>query len=104
MVLQDITYGGSVMTGTWKTYFAIQDEVTFKILKELQVKLMSYEQVRLYFRGTENIDAYLKMNQARNYLNRGDRGNNIVARQICQEVIALDPKWEMPYSVIGWTH
>ena len=84
--------------------FAIQDEVTFKILKELQVKLMSYEQVRLYFRGTENIDAYLKMNQARNYFYRGDRGNNIVARQICQEVIALDPKWELPYSVIGWTH
>jgi len=84
--------------------FAIQDEVTFKILKELQVKLTSGEQVRLYFRGTENIDAYLKMNQARNYFYRGDRGNNIVARQICQEVIALDPKWELPYSVIGWTH
>jgi len=84
--------------------FAIQDEVTLKILRELQVKLTSGEQARLYSRGTENIDAYLKMTQARFYFYHNDRGSNIVARQICEEVIALDPKWEMPYSVLGWTH
>ena len=84
--------------------FAIQDEVTLKILRELQVKLTSGEQARLYSKGTENIDAYLKMTQARFYFYHNDRGSNIVARQICEEVIALDPKWEMPYSVLGWTH
>jgi adenylate cyclase len=84
--------------------FAIQDEVTFKIVKELQVKLTSGEQARLYFKGTENIDAYLKLNQARSYFYHGDRGSNMVARQICEEVIALDPKWELPYSIMGWTH
>jgi adenylate cyclase len=84
--------------------FAIQDEVTFKILKELQGKLTSGEQARLYFRGTENIDAYLKMNQARTYFYHNDRESNIVARQMCEEVIALDPKWELPYSMLGWTH
>jgi adenylate cyclase len=84
--------------------FAIQDEVTLKILKELQVKLTSGEQVRLYYKGTENIDAYLRMNQARFCFYHNDRESNIVARQICEEVIALDPKWELPYGVIGWTH
>ena len=84
--------------------FAIQDEVTFKILKELQVKLTSGEQARLYFKGTDNIDAYLKLLQARSNLYRGDRLGNNMARQICEEVIAIDPKWELPYSAVGWTH
>ena len=84
--------------------FAVQDEITFKILKELRVKLTTGEQARLYFKGTENMDAYLKMNRAQSYLYQADRGSNIVARQICEEVIALDPKWELPYSVLGWTH
>jgi adenylate cyclase len=84
--------------------FAIQDELTFKILKELQVKLTDGEQARLYSRGTENINAYLKYWQGRSYFLRVDKGNIIVARQIYEEVIALDPKWESPYSFLGWTH
>ena len=84
--------------------FAIQDEVTFKILKELQVRLTSVDQARLYFKGTDNIDAYLKLLQARSNLYRGDRLGNNMARQICEEVIAIDPKWELPYSAVGWTH
>jgi adenylate cyclase len=87
-----------------KDIFAIQDEITLKILKALQVKLIDGEQARLYAKGTENIDAYLKMGQARSYLNRFNRGSNLLARQICEEIIAFDPKWELPYSVLGWTY
>jgi len=84
--------------------FAIQDEITFKILKELQVKLTEGEQARQYSRGTENIDAYLKFCQGRSYFLHLDKGSNIVARQIYEEVIALDPRWEPPYSYLGFTH
>jgi adenylate cyclase len=84
--------------------FAVQDEITFKILNELQVKLTDGEQARLYSKGTENIDAYLRMGQARSYFYHFDRGSNIVSRQMCEEVIGLDPKWDLPYAVLGWTH
>jgi adenylate cyclase len=84
--------------------FAIQDEVTFKILKELQVKFTEGEQARLYSRGTENIDAYLKYCQGRSNFLHFDKGSNLVARQLLEEVIALDPNWELPYSWLGWTH
>ena len=87
-----------------KDIFAIQDEITLKILKALHVKLIDGEQARLYAKGTENVDAYLKMVQARSYFHRFDRGGNMRARQICEEIIALDPKWELPYSVLGWTY
>jgi adenylate cyclase len=82
-----------------KDIFAIQDEITLKILKALQVK-----QARLYAKGTENIEAYLKMGQARSYFYRFDRGSNLLARQICEEVISLAPNWELPYCVLGFTH
>jgi adenylate cyclase len=84
--------------------FAVQDEITFKILKELRVKLTTGEQARLYYKGTDNIYAYLRLNKAQSYFCHADRGSNIVARQICEEVIALDPKWDLPYSLLGWTH
>jgi adenylate cyclase len=84
--------------------FAIQDEITFKILKELQVKLTEGEQARLYSKGTERIDAYVKFWQGRSNFFHFDKGSNIVARQRYEEVIALDPKWEPPYSWLGWTH
>jgi len=54
--------------------FAIQDEITLKILTALQVKLTDGEQARLYSKGTENIEAYLKIGQARSYFYRFDRG------------------------------
>ena len=84
--------------------FAIQDEITLRILKELQVKLTEGEQARLYARGTENIEAYLKYWQGRSYFLHLDKGGNTVARQIYEEAIALDPKWELPYSFLGFTH
>jgi len=84
--------------------FAIQDEVTFKILNELQVKLTEGEQARLYSKGTESLDAYVKYWEGRSYAYHFDKGSNILARQIFEEAIALDPKWEPPYSFLGWTH
>ena len=84
--------------------FAIQDEITLKILKALELKLTGREQARLYARGTENIDAYLKSLEARSYFERFDRGSNLLARQLCEEIIALEPKWYLPYSLLGWTY
>ena len=84
--------------------FAIQDEITFKILTALQVKLTEGEQARLYARGTDNIEAYLKMGQAISYFFHGDKGSNFLARQIYEEIISMEPNWEVPYSLLGWTH
>jgi adenylate cyclase len=84
--------------------FAIQDEITLRILKALQVKLIDGEQAPLFTKGTENIEAYLKTLQARSCYRRYDRGSNLLARQICEEVIALDPQYPMPYAILGRTY
>ena len=40
--------------------FALQDEITKKIITSLQVKLTSGEDARLYAQTTDNLEAYLK--------------------------------------------
>ncbi len=87
-----------------KDIFSIQDEITKKIITGLEVKLIDGEQARLYAKGTENIEAYLKLGQARSYFYRMDRGSNLLARQICEEIISLAPNWELPYCLLGFTH
>ncbi len=84
--------------------FAIQGEITLKILTPIQVKLTDGGQARLYARGTENIEAHLKMGQATDYFFHADTGSNFLVRQICKEVISMESNWDAPYCLLGWTH
>jgi adenylate cyclase len=47
--------------------FALQDEITMKILTALQVELTEGQQARVYGTGTDNFEAYIKFLQARKF-------------------------------------
>jgi TolB-like protein/Tfp pilus assembly protein PilF len=87
-----------------KDIFALQDEITMKIITAMQVKLTHGEQARLYGIGTNNLKAYLKFLQGRDYFFRMNREDNIRARQMLEEAIALDPGYSAPYSALAHTH
>jgi adenylate cyclase len=87
-----------------KDIFAIQDEITLKILTALQVKLQHGEQARLFAKGTNNLNAYLKLLKVREYLLNQNRDDNIIARQLAQEAIALDPEFPAAHYFLAWTH
>jgi adenylate cyclase len=87
-----------------KDIFAIQDGITMKIITELQVKLTSGEQARLTAKGTDNLQAYLKMLQAVQYFIRMNKEDNALARKMAEEVITLDPEYPRPYGLLGWAH
>jgi adenylate cyclase len=87
-----------------KDVFAIQDEITMKILTSLQVKLTMGEHARRVERGTNNLEAYGKVLQARVIMFRGNKEDNLLARELLEEAIALDPNYPAPYVVLGWTH
>jgi adenylate cyclase len=84
--------------------FAVQDEITKKIITALQVKLTEGEQARIYAKGTDNLEAYLKISKVISHLHDAKPENNALVRQLAEEAIALDPNWPMTYSVLGWTH
>jgi adenylate cyclase len=87
-----------------KDIFALQDEITLKILMALQVKLTEGEQRVIRGRGTDNLDAYLKFLQSDEHADRFTKEDNALARQLAEEAIALDPGYAMAYLRLGGTH
>jgi adenylate cyclase len=87
-----------------KDIFALQDEITLKIIKALQVKVTSGEQARVTGKGTQNLNAYLKTLQAYEQFFRMNKQGSIMAKELAKEAIALDPKYALPYSVMAYSH
>ena len=87
-----------------KDLFAIEDDITKKIITALQVILTQGEQARLYARGTENLDAYLKFMEGREHNLRFNKDANLLARQRAEEAIALDPEYSSAHALLGKTY
>jgi adenylate cyclase len=79
-----------------KDIFALQDEITMKALTAMRVGLRVGEDARFADKGTKNLDAYLKFIQSSKVtLNKG---NVVLARQLVEESLALDPGFVSAYA------
>jgi adenylate cyclase len=87
-----------------KNIFALQDEITMKILKSLQVKLIEGEQARILGKGTTNLEAYIKFLRAREHFFRMNKHGSMRARQLAKKSIALDSKYASPHTILALTH
>lgn len=87
-----------------KDIFALQNEITMKIMAAMRVKLTAGEQASLYERGTDNLDAYEKHLQGVWHLMRNNKEDNVIARKLLEEAIALDPEYAGPHVTLAWTH
>jgi len=84
--------------------FALQDEITIKIMTTMRVKLTSGEQARVFEKGTDNLKAYFKYLRAREHFDRNNKEDNVIAQKMLEEAIALDPKFALAQSLLGATH
>ena len=65
-----------------KDIFALQDEITIKIMTALGVELLwEGEQTLSRVKGINNLDVFLKLMQAGNYFLRMNKEGNVLARQ-----------------------
>jgi len=87
-----------------KDIFAIQDEVTQKIISALAIKFAEGEQKQLAYKNTDNIEAYDYFLRGLEYHNRFTKEANTLARQMFNKAIELDPEYVMAYTKLGWTH
>jgi adenylate cyclase len=90
-----------------KDLFALQDEITMKILTATQVKLTggeAHSTTARYFRGKQGLDCYLKISEGF----KTQYGMNIesmtVAHRIAEEAIAMCPEVPMAYLLMGHVH
>jgi adenylate cyclase len=84
--------------------FAVQDEITIKIITAMQVKLTEGEQARAVAKGTNNLEAYLKSLQAHELSIKHNIESNALAKKLAEEAVALDPEYAWGYFVLGRTH
>ena len=86
--------------------FAVQDEVTRQIVATLAVTLDATELRRLRDTGerTENLAAYDLWMRGRQYFLRFTLEDNLNARRLYEEAVALDPDYARAYAGLAWTH
>ena len=87
-----------------KDVFALQDEITMKVITALQVELTTGEMAGRIAKGTRNLDAFIKYMQAFELFNRLTKEGNAQARKILEEAIALDPEYSRLYMGLAITH
>jgi adenylate cyclase len=81
--------------------FAIQDEITMKVLTAMQISVYGLGVPASRLKPTENIEAYLKLMEADAVQQLGDRASQARARQLSEEAIALDPGYAPPYRMLA---
>ena len=86
-----------------KDIFALQDNVTKKILRGMQVKLTRGEGF-LQLDIPKNLEVYLKVLQGMDYLRKFNIDDNNRARLIAEECIALEHDYGASYGLLGSVH
>ncbi len=84
--------------------FALQDEITEKIVAALEVKLTAGEQEQVARRYTDNLEAYDYFLRGRAYQLRTTKVANAQARKMLERAIELDPSFAGAYALLSHTH
>jgi TolB-like protein/Tfp pilus assembly protein PilF len=84
--------------------FAVQDEVTKKIVDALSLKLSAPERQRVEHRGTGVIDAYDFLLRGRQQMQLFTRATNAEARLMFERAAELDPRFASAFAGIARTH
>jgi len=84
--------------------FAIQDDITKRIISSLQVNLTTGEIARAYAKGTDNLEAYLKVMQAWDYHMRFTKDDNLISRGMAEKAVTIDPQYGEAYVLLSATY
>jgi adenylate cyclase len=84
--------------------FAVQDEITKKIVSELDVQLRAGEQARLFSSGTDNLEAWECVRLGSDLVN-SVKGDQIPeAMRLLKRAIDLDPEYASAWNCLAWSH
>ena len=87
-----------------KDLFALQDEITHKIIVELQVKLTEGEQVRLSRKSTTNLEAWSYAVRGMKLFEHMTMEDNAKAMELFERAVELDPDYVWAWVRLAWIH
>ena len=106
--LVDATTGGHLWAERYdrelKDIFALQDEVTRRIVFALKIMLTPEEQTRFRQAPTESLEAYDYFLRGVEYYSRFTQEAHAQARQMLERAIELDAQYAGAYATLGWTY
>jgi adenylate cyclase len=89
--------------GEVKDVFAVQDEITHKVVGTLAIKLHDIERQRSLAKPPDNLQAYDYLQRGREFLRRDTRADTRTARRLFEQAIALDPTYASAYVALART-
>ena len=84
--------------------FALQDEITLKIVFALQVKLSVGVQTRLTRKTMPNFEAWSYHVRGDGHMMRHSKVDNARAREFFEQAAVLAPEYAQVYTALGWTY
>jgi TolB-like protein/Tfp pilus assembly protein PilF len=84
--------------------FALQDEITRRIVTALEVHLTPREREKIARRYTDNLDAYDLFLRARDYQFRRTKKGAAQAREALERAIAIDPQFAAAHALLAEIH
>jgi adenylate cyclase len=86
-----------------KDLFALQDEITLKIIRALAVKLTEGEQAAIR-RTPENIEAWGYCVKGVSLFEHFSKEDNSQAREYLEKAVTIDPQYAFAWTMLAWVH
>jgi adenylate cyclase len=87
-----------------KEFFALQDEITDKIVLAMDVKLLEGEQMYGRRQSTKSVEAYKLFRRANELFEQWSPEANAKGIQMSKQAIDLDPAFAMAWANLGWCY
>jgi adenylate cyclase len=84
--------------------FALQDEITLKIVLALEVKLSIGVQTRLAHQTMPNFEAWSFSVRGSGHMKRHTKADNARARELFERAASLAPEYARVFTLLGLTH
>ncbi len=82
--------------------FAVQDEITERVVAAIEPELYAAEQVRSQSKPPDSLDAWECVIRALSLIGQGTRDENTEAEALCRRAIAITPGYGRAHSLLAW--
>jgi TolB-like protein/class 3 adenylate cyclase/cytochrome c-type biogenesis protein CcmH/NrfG len=82
--------------------FAVQDEITERVVAAIEPELYAAEQVRSQSKPPDSLDAWECVIRALSLIGQGTRDENTEAEALCRRAVAIAPGYGRAHSLLAW--